>query len=114
MQTQTSTTIRAISPPFDNVIEPESVPEAPASESPAALPADDPTSPADGPVLNKHLLCYFYRDLDSPLPGCWGDAVASAEKKEETELADISGVTDTELVVAAEGGEDRESYAVEI
>jgi hypothetical protein len=111
MQTQTSTTIRAIIPPFDKVIEPESVPEAPASESPAALPADDPTSPAEGPVLNKHLLCYFYRDLDSPLPGCWGDAVASAEKKEETELADISG--DTELV-AAEGGEDRESCAVEI
>jgi hypothetical protein len=100
MQTQTSTTIRAIIPPFDKVIEPESVPEAPASESPAALPADDPTSPAE--------------DLDSPLPGCWGDAVASAEKKEETELADISGVTDTELVVAAEGGEDIESCAVEI
>jgi len=97
MQTQTSTTIRAIIPPFDKVIEPESVPEAPASESPAALPADDPTSPADG-----------------PLPGCWGDAVASAEKKEETELADISGVSDTEVVVAAEGGEDRESCAVEI
>jgi len=48
------------------------------------------------------------------LPGCWGDAVASAEKKEETELADISGVTDMEVVVAAEGGADRESCAVEI
>jgi hypothetical protein len=114
MQTQTSTTIRAIIPPFDKLRDPESVPEAPASESTAPLPADDPTSPADGPVLNKRLLCCFYRDLNSPLPGCWGDAVASAEKKEETELADISGVSDTEVVVAAEGGADRESCAVEI
>lgn len=39
----------------------------------------------------------------SPFPGCCGVAVARTENKEETALADISGVKDTdEAVVAAE------------
>jgi len=44
------------------------------------------------------------RNQDSPLPGCSGAAVASAEKYEDTELADISGVKDTdgELVRVAD------------
>ena len=48
--TQTMTTMIAIIPPFDMVMDPESVPEAPASLSPALEPADDPASPAEGPL----------------------------------------------------------------
>lgn len=48
-QIDTAQTIIAIIAPFDSVIDPESGPAAPASESPAPLPADDPTSPGAGP-----------------------------------------------------------------
>lgn len=48
MTTTTTITTMAMIPFLDSVMEPESVPAAPASESPA--PAVDPTSPADGPV----------------------------------------------------------------
>jgi hypothetical protein len=48
MTTTTTTTTMAMMPFLDSVMEPESVPAAPASESP--VPAVDPTSPADGPV----------------------------------------------------------------
>ena len=60
-------------PVVDMVMEPDSLPAAPASESPA--PADEPTSPAK-----------------APSPGCSGVAVDKALKNEATELADISGV----------------------
>jgi len=100
-------------PPFDMVIEPESEPAAPAflgllahhsqsivqrkhTESPE--PGADPASPGAG----------------SPL--CNGVAVARAAKNEETELEDISGVNDTnEVVAAAElevmGLEDKEEIS---
>ncbi len=38
-----------------------------------------------------------------PSPGCCGAEVASEEKTEATELADISGVRDTKLVGEGEG-----------
>ncbi len=78
----------AIIPPFDMVIDPESVPDAPASLSPEAEPAEEPASPADG-----------------PLPGWTGADVASDEKYEATELDDICGVKET-CEVVAEGGEE--------
>lgn len=84
--TNTAQTIMAIIPPFEILIEPESGPAAPASESPD--PAVEPASPAAGPS-----------------PGCCGAEVASAEKNEDTELADISGVNETKGVIA-EGGEE--------
>jgi hypothetical protein len=40
----------AIIAPLDRVIDPESDPAAPASESPTLLPGVDPTSPGAGPV----------------------------------------------------------------
>jgi len=49
IQTDTAQTIIAIIAPLESVMDPESVPDAPASESPTLEPADDPTSPADGP-----------------------------------------------------------------
>jgi len=49
MQIDTAQTIIAIIAPLDSVIDPESGPDAPASESPALDPADEPTSPAEGP-----------------------------------------------------------------
>jgi len=61
-----------MTPPLDIDIELESVPAAPAFESPELPSADDPTSPGAG-----------------PLPGCCGDEVASTEYKEDTALADI-------------------------
>jgi len=48
-QTETAITIIAIIAPLERVIDPESGPAAPAFESPELLPADDPTSPAEGP-----------------------------------------------------------------
>jgi len=80
----------AIIPPFDNVKDPESEPDAPASEPPE--PAVEPASPAEG-----------------PLPGCSGVAVAKAENNEDTELADISGVKETNDVVAEGGAEVTDS-----
>ena len=75
--TQTTTMMIAIIPPFDMVMDPESGPEAPASLSPVLEPADDPASPAEG-----------------PLPGWIGADVASEEKYEATELEDMAGVKD--------------------
>lgn len=49
IQTDTAQTIIAIIAPLESVMDPESVPAAPASESLTLDPADDPTSPADGP-----------------------------------------------------------------
>jgi len=89
IQTKDAQTIMAITAPLDMEIELVSAPEAPASESPELLPAELPTSPGAG-----------------PLPGCWGDEVASTEYNEETALADICGVRDMELVVV--GAEDCE------
>ena len=54
MQIAEAITISAIIAPLDKVIDPESGPAAPALLSP--LPAVDPTSPADGPNYNQHLL----------------------------------------------------------
>jgi hypothetical protein len=53
IQTDTAQTIIAIIAPLDNSMDPEELPAAPASESPALDPADDPTSPGAGP---GHLL----------------------------------------------------------
>jgi hypothetical protein len=51
--------------------------------------------------INQYFFQIPYREIkDSPLPGCSGAVVASAEKYEETELADISGVKDTDGVLA--------------
>lgn len=72
----------AIMAPRDILIDPVSDPDAPASESPDLLPADEPTSPGAGPS-----------------PGCNGEAVASTEYSEETALDDISGVRTTDVVV---------------
>jgi len=49
MQTDTAQTIIAIIAPLDSSIDPEELPAAPASESPAMLPEDEPTSPGAGP-----------------------------------------------------------------
>lgn len=87
---KTTTMIIAIIPPLDSVIPPEEGPAAPALLSPA--PAEEPASPAAG-----------------PFPGCSGALVANAEKKEETELADICGVKETNVVVAAAEAEERGS-----
>jgi hypothetical protein len=48
-QTETAQTIIAMIAPLDSSIDPELGPDAPASVSPVLVPADDPTSPADGP-----------------------------------------------------------------
>jgi hypothetical protein len=77
----------AIIPPLDISKDPGEFPDAPASESAAALPAEEATSPANG-----------------PLPGCNGAEVAMAEKYEATELEAIAGVRETNEVVA-DGGE---------
>ena len=61
--TQTTTTMIAMIPPLDMVIDPESGPAAPSSLSPVLEPADEPASPAEG-----------------PLPGWMGADVASEEK----------------------------------
>jgi hypothetical protein len=112
----TAQTIIAIIAPLESVMDPESLPAAPASESPALDPADDPTSPADGP---EQLLAFWPRKTSqpsqhSPFPGCWGEEVASTEYSEETALADISGVNETDEVVAAEPWEDKGSCEVAI
>jgi len=70
-----TTTAITIMPSFDKVIEPESLPDAPASLSVEELPPELPASPAVG-----------------PLPGCSGLAVASDEKTEATEAADIDAI----------------------
>jgi len=49
MQTETAQTIIAIIAPLDSSIDPEELPAAPASESPAAVPDDEPASPGAGP-----------------------------------------------------------------
>jgi hypothetical protein len=49
IQTDTAQTIIAIIAPLDSVMPPEELPDAPASESPVPVPADDPTSPGAGP-----------------------------------------------------------------
>lgn len=87
----------AIIPALEIAIEPWSVPAAPAAESP--LPGEDPASPAAGPVLNVSFLTRIaLQGRELPSPGCCGAEVASEEKTDATELADISGVRDTELV----------------
>lgn len=67
-------------------MDPDSVPAAPASESPA--PAVEPASP--GKAFS---------------PGCCGVAVARELKNEDTELADISGVMETKVVGAGKEAE---------
>lgn len=73
--TTTMQTVMAIIPPLDMVKDPESGPAAPAALSTAP---EDAASPAEG-----------------PLPGWIGAVVASAEKKDATELEDILAVRDT-------------------
>lgn len=52
MQTEQAITMIAMIAPLDRVNDPPSGPDAPASLSPLALPAEDPTSPAVGPSYN--------------------------------------------------------------
>jgi hypothetical protein len=63
IQTATTQTTKAIIPPLDNVMDPESGPLAPAIEPAALLPGALAASPGEG-----------------PLPGCSGAEVANAEK----------------------------------
>lgn len=70
IQTVEAITINAMMAPLDNVIDPESLPAAPASLSP--LPAEEPASPAVGPVQVLALLPTedYLTGVKSPLPGC--------------------------------------------
>ncbi|EDN99382.1 predicted protein [Sclerotinia sclerotiorum 1980 UF-70] len=73
-------TIIAIKAPVDNCTPPLEVPDAPASLSTPLLPAELAASPADGSL------------------GAEGSEVASAEKNDATELEDMAGVSDIEVV----------------
>lgn len=63
-QIDAAQTIIAIIAPLDSVKDPESGPAAPASESPALLPADDPTSPGDGPE-HRSAVCTAEEAIES-------------------------------------------------
>jgi hypothetical protein len=97
MQTEQAITMIAMIAPLDRVNDPPSGPDAPASLSPLALPAEDPTSPAVGPGYNQYCALYpfLFKEEDSPFPGCSGAEVARLENTEATELEDISGVRET-------------------
>jgi hypothetical protein len=49
MQMDTAQTMMAIIAPLESSIDPEELPAAPAFESPALLPDEEPTSPGAGP-----------------------------------------------------------------
>jgi len=84
MITDTTITMMAMMAPLLSVMDSESVPEAPASESPPGVDTE-PASPAG-----------------SPFPGCCGAVVAKAEKKAATEAEDIAGVRLVVVVGAVE------------
>ena len=92
--TQTTTMMMAITPPLEMVMVPELGPAAPSSLSPVLEPADEPASPAEG-----------------PLPGWMGAEVASALKYEATDDEDMAGLIEIDVVAAA-GAVDIESCAM--
>ena len=75
----------AMMAPLLRVIDSESDPAAPASESPPGVVLAEPASPAG-----------------SPFPGCCGAVVAKAEKKAASEAEDIAGVRLVVVVGAVE------------